>query len=57
MPLICLFFGTPLEGKDYRVAIEAAQKCHTAPFLSFVGPLISGNDPDTLLNELGFDHA
>jgi glycosyltransferase involved in cell wall biosynthesis len=54
---ICLFFGTHREGKDYRLAIEAAKACKSNPFLLFVGPLISGNDPQTLLSDIGYNHA
>lgn len=55
--LVCLFFGTHREGKDYRLAIEAAKACGREPFLCFVGPLISGNDPQALLDEIGYPHA
>jgi glycosyltransferase involved in cell wall biosynthesis len=54
---IPLFFGTHREGKDYRTAIEAAKLSKTYPFLLFAGPLISGNDPEVLLKELGYDNA
>jgi glycosyltransferase involved in cell wall biosynthesis len=54
---ICLFFGTHREGKDYRLAIEAAKRSNSKPYLWFVGPLISGNDPDALLSELGYPDA
>jgi glycosyltransferase involved in cell wall biosynthesis len=52
-----LFFGTHREGKDYRTAIEAAKLAKEHPFLIFAGPLISGNDPNTLLKELGYNNA
>lgn len=42
---ICLFFGTHREGKDYFTAIAAAKASTSKPYLLFVGPLISGNDP------------
>ena len=42
---ICLFFGTHREGKDYETAVRAAGESESKPFLWFVGPLISGNDP------------
>ncbi|MEI6322430.1 MAG: glycosyltransferase family 4 protein [bacterium] len=54
---IPLFFGTHREGKDYRTAIEAAKLSKSQPTLLFAGPLISGNDPEALLLELGYDHA
>jgi glycosyltransferase involved in cell wall biosynthesis len=52
-----LFFGTHREGKDYRTAIEAAKLSETHPFLLFAGPLISGNDPEVMLREIGYDNA
>jgi len=55
--LVCLFFGTHREGKDYRSAIAAAQIAGSKPFLVFAGPLISENDPERLLGELGFSDA
>jgi glycosyltransferase involved in cell wall biosynthesis len=55
--LICLFFGTHREGKDYRSAIAAAQTAQSKPFLVFAGPLISKNDPERLLRESNFDDA
>jgi len=55
--LVCLFFGTHREGKDYRSAISAAQIARSKPFLVFAGPLISENDPERLLGELGFSDA
>jgi glycosyltransferase involved in cell wall biosynthesis len=54
---IPLFFGTHREGKDYRTAIEAAKLSETHPFLLFAGPLISGNDPEVLLREIGYENA
>jgi glycosyltransferase involved in cell wall biosynthesis len=51
---ICLFFGTHREGKDYLTAIEAAKKSTSKPFLLFVGPLISGNDPAALAATAGY---
>ena len=54
---ICLFFGTHREGKDYRTAIEAAKLSNSRPLLMFAGPLISGNDPDVLLKEIGYENA
>jgi len=54
---ICLFFGTHREGKDYRTAISAAKKSKSQPFLLFVGPLISQNDPACLLKEMDYNHA
>jgi glycosyltransferase involved in cell wall biosynthesis len=55
--LICLFFGTHREGKDYRSAIAAAQAAPSKPFLVFAGPLISPNDPERFLGELNFGDA
>jgi glycosyltransferase involved in cell wall biosynthesis len=54
---ITLFFGTHREGKDYRTAIDAAKLSKTQPFLLFAGPLISGNDPEVLLREIGYENA
>lgn len=54
---ICLFFGTHREGKDYRTAIEAAKASESKPLLLFVGPLISGNDPETLATLLGYPNC
>lgn len=53
--LICLFFGTHREGKDYAIAIKAAKLSKSKPYLLFVGPLISGNDPNKLLQENDYD--
>jgi len=55
--LICLFFGTHREGKDYQLAIAATQTARSKPFLVFAGPLISRNDPERLLEESGFSDA
>ena len=54
---IFLFFGTHREGKDYRTAIEAAKASSSQPFLLFVGPLISGNDPAALVASMGYGNA
>ncbi len=51
---ICLFFGTHREGKDYLTAIEAAKASVSKPFLLFVGPLISVNDPAALAAAAGY---
>lgn len=55
--LICLFFGTHREGKDYQIAIEAAKMSASVPFLWFAGPLISGNDPVLLLEKSEYPNA
>jgi glycosyltransferase involved in cell wall biosynthesis len=55
--LICLFFGTHREGKDYAIAIKAAKLSKSKPYLLFVGPLISGNDPAKLLQENSYDYG
>lgn len=52
--LVCLFFGTHREGKDYDLCIRAAVESGVTPFLLFAGPLISGNDPDALLSKYGY---
>lgn len=54
---IFLFFGTHREGKDYLTAIEAAKASPSKPFLLFVGPLISGNDPAALVASMGYGNA
>jgi glycosyltransferase involved in cell wall biosynthesis len=54
---IFLFFGTHREGKDYRTAIEAAKVATSKPYLFFVGPLISGNDPEALATTLGYPNC
>jgi glycosyltransferase involved in cell wall biosynthesis len=54
---IFLFFGTHREGKDYLTAIEAAKGSPSKPFLLFVGPLISGNDPAALIASMGYGNA
>lgn len=54
---ICLFFGTHRDGKDYRTAIAAAKISKSQPYLLFVGPLISQNDPARLLREMNYDHS
>jgi glycosyltransferase involved in cell wall biosynthesis len=54
---ICLFFGTHREGKDYRLAIEAAKASESQPYLLFVGPLISSNNPRIILDQVGYGHA
>jgi glycosyltransferase involved in cell wall biosynthesis len=54
---IALIFGTHREGKDYQTAIEAAKMSKSKPYLLFAGPLISGNDPDELLREVGYEKA
>ncbi len=51
---ICLFFGTHREGKDYETAIKAAAVSSSKPFLLFVGPLISGNDPAVIAKSAGY---
>lgn len=55
--LVCLFFGTHREGKDYDLCIRAAVESGVEPYLLFAGPLISGNDPDTLLDKYGYTHS
>lgn len=54
---IFLFFGTHREGKDYQTAIQAAKTSTSKPYLLFVGPLISGNDPAVLLDSTGYRYA
>ena len=54
---ICLFFGTHRDGKDYKTAFQAAKLAKSQPFLLFAGPLISGNDPDYLIQEMGYQNA
>lgn len=54
---VCLFFGTHREGKDYHTAIEAAKLASSKPFLIFAGPVISKNDPERIVKELGFSDA
>jgi glycosyltransferase involved in cell wall biosynthesis len=54
---ICLFFGTHREGKDYATAIQAAKSSSSQPFLLFVGPLISANDPAALLASIGYANS
>lgn len=51
---ICLFFGTHREGKDYDTAVKAAGESASKPFLLFVGPLISGNDPAKITTAAGY---
>jgi glycosyltransferase involved in cell wall biosynthesis len=54
---VCLLFGTHREGKDYHTAIEAAKLASSKPFLVFAGPVISSNDPERIVQELGFADA
>lgn len=54
---ICLFFGTHREGKDYETAVRAAGESESKPFLWFVGPLISGNDPVLVTTSHGYSET
>ncbi|WP_396261315.1 glycosyltransferase [Haloferula sp. A504] len=51
---ICLFFGTHRETKDYDTAVRAAAESRSEPFLLFVGPVISGNDPALLASTIDY---
>lgn len=54
---ILLFFGTHRKSKDYESAILAAKQSKSQPYLLFVGPLISDNDPGQLLDKHSYHHG
>jgi glycosyltransferase involved in cell wall biosynthesis len=54
---IFLCFGTHREDKDYLTVIHAAKESKSEPYLLFVGPLISKNNPGKILKELSYTNG
>jgi glycosyltransferase involved in cell wall biosynthesis len=54
---IFLCFGTHRMDKDYLTVIRAAKESKSRPYMLFVGPLISKNNPANILLELDYDYG
>ena len=54
---VCLLFGTHRGDKDYLTVVRAAKAARSRPFLLFAGPLISTNDPKSILDDENYTHG
>jgi glycosyltransferase involved in cell wall biosynthesis len=54
---VLLLFGTHRADKDYRTVVRAAMSLGHDYHLVFAGPLISQNDPQRIVRELGYTDA